>query len=374
MKFNTTSKAFCSLPFEKLKVDPSGFVTMCCFQQRKCLGNILDSSLDDIWAGDLAQEIRRTTSEGQLHTVCQIESCPFFHKSATKLPKDVWNFRYPADWEIDMPTQHCNIGGETPNKDNPACLMCERHLRFEYQPNRLKEVCEKLKPYIRHVRSIHIQGVAEAFWKDLIFEVLDDLDVSNHKNHICVSTTTNGTILHEARRRRWLRYPTSILTWSIDAASAETYQLIRRVPMYHRIVDNLLAYARERRAPAQELRIHNNINLLNIHEVEGMVELAAKAGASIDFNPTYAVPLIAVDQNNVKLFQEAEGKIIEAGKRLGVPVTFLRKLTLDFNPNLPTKSSQTPIEEIIQAADLLSIPVSKLLDSLKHTGGFIPFL
>lgn len=360
---NSNIKTFCELPFSRLKVTSEGSVTMCCFQERKCLGNILESSLENIWNSDLANEIRRVTAEGKLHSSCQVESCPYFHASSVRNEKEVWHFQYPTDWEIDLPSQHCNIGGETPTDKNPACLMCERHLRYVPQEDRLKEVCEKLKPYIQYVRSIHIQGIAEAFWKDLIFDVLDWLGVEEHKNHICISTTTNGTIFHEARRRRWLKYPTSVLTWSIDAATPETYELIRRVPMYHRIVDNLMAYARERTHPWQALRIHNNINLLNIKEVEDMVELASKAKASIDFNPTYAVPFIGVHVGNAYLFKEAEVKIVAAAERLNVPLTFMRKMTLDHDPDLRFKNPVVPIENLIKAAEILAIPVSKLIES-----------
>lgn len=361
MEPNTAAKAFCSLPFERLKVTAEGSATMCCFQERKCLGNILDSSLEEIWNSDLANEIRLATSQGDLHEKCRVVSCPFFHESSQKDMIDVWRHQYPCLWEIDMPSQHCNIGGENPTKKNPACMMCERHLKYEPQIDRLTDVCEKLKPHIEHVRAIHIQGIAEAFWKDLIFDVLDRLGVEEHKNQICISTTTNGTILHEARRRRWLRYPTSVLTFSIDAATPETYQLIRRVPMYHRIIDNLMAYARER-SPWQQLRIHNNINLMNIKEVEGMVELAAQAGVPIDFNPTYSVPFIGVNKTNAYLFKEAEEKILATAEKLCVPVTFMRKLTLDHDPDFRPKRPFVPIGRIITAAEKLAVPVSKLIE------------
>jgi MoaA/NifB/PqqE/SkfB family radical SAM enzyme len=354
--------AFCSLPFERLKVDCEGNVTMCCFQERKCLGNILETSLEEIWNSDLANEIRRVTSEGELHKSCQVVSCPFYHATSSKEMKDVWHFEYPSCWEIDMPSQHCNIGGENPTEKNPACLMCERHLRYEPQVDKLREVCEKLRPYVEHVHAVHIQGIAEAFWKDYIFDVLEWSGVDEHKEHICVSTTTNGTILHEARRRRWLKYPTSVITFSVDAATPETYELIRRVPLYHRIVDNLLAYSRERVAPWQQLRIHNNINLLNIKEVEGMVELAARAGASIDFNPTYAVPFIGVHKGNAYMFEEAEQRIIAAAARLNVPLTFMRRMTLDHDPYLRFKNPVVPMDVLFSAAEKLAVPVGKLIE------------
>ena len=80
LKTTTIVNAFCSYPFQRLKVTCEGDVTMCCFQQRKCLGNILKRSLEDIWFSPLAEAIRKETIEGRLHPKCQIKSCPFFQR------------------------------------------------------------------------------------------------------------------------------------------------------------------------------------------------------------------------------------------------------------------------------------------------------
>lgn len=306
---------------------------MCCFQHRKCLGNLLTQSFEDLWWGKIAEAIRKDTLEGRLHPACKIETCPFYHSKQLQ-PVRVTNSKYPQQFEIDLPTQHCNIGGENPTEGAPACIMCERHIKFEPQVDRLNEVCQVMQPYTRYVDAIHIQGISEPFWKNRIFEVIELLGANAFKNKIRFSTTTNGTVFHAKEQDQFLTYPMTAITFSMDACTPATFRKIRRLDMYDKIVENLMRYA-SKRTPNQFLRIHNNINLLNIDEVVGMVECAAAAKVDeLEFNPTYFVPTICVDKQNYKLFQEASTKIVEASQMLGVKTTFLRPLTLDFEKKL----------------------------------------
>lgn len=326
-------EAFCNFPFQRMKVDPEGDVTMCCFHERKCLGNILDLGFEGVWNGELAKRIREVTLKNKLHSTCANSTCPYISKQKhlSKIKKPFEDYGYPIQLEIDLPTQHCNIGGENPSTDQPACLMCERFWNFKRQEDRLDEVCALIKPQISRFIWVHIQGVAEPFWKDRIFELIDKLGIWEHRENIQVTTTTNGTILTDARIERWYELPFNVTTFSIDAASPGTYKLLRRVDLYDRVIENLKKCC-AKRGPRQSVHIHNNINILNIKDVVGMVEVAAEAGVnSLDFNPTYAVPGICVNESNLHLFRKAETRIIEASKRLGVTVTFTRKMTLDLD-------------------------------------------
>lgn len=328
LKMGRTTDGFCELPFKRMKITCDGYVTMCCYQKRKCLGNILEKSFDDIWFGELAQKIRSETEKNRLHKTCQVSGCPFLNTNL--IGKKILYNSYPISFEIDLPSQHCNIGGLTPNSSNPACIMCERHTNFIHQEDRLNEVCEKISPYVKYVESIHIQGVSEPFWKNRIFEIIDLLKIEKN-SHIRISTTTNGTLMNQDHRKMFLEFPLSSITWSLDACTPETYVKIRRVDMYDKIIENLMAYSQER-TPDQILRIHNNINLLNVHEVEGMMEIAAKANVDvIDFNPTCSIPVICVDKDNVKVFRKAQIKIIELAEKLNINTTFTRNLTLHYD-------------------------------------------
>jgi molybdenum cofactor biosynthesis enzyme MoaA len=332
LKLGETVRAFCSFPWNRLKVTCEGDVTMCCFHQRGCLGNLLVTPLEEIWNGPVAQDIRRVTLTNRLHSTCAAATCPFISKQH-RLPTFVHQFGdigVPYGLEIDLPTQHCNIGGENPTPDNPACIMCERHTRFTPQVDRLNEVCAVLRPYMKWMRGVHIQGVSEPFWKDRIFEISEMLELERWKHRMHITTTTNGTILTRQRQLKWLSFPKSTLTFSLDASTPETFRKIRRWDYYDKIVAHMMEFT-QLRGPTQSLKIHNNINTLNVDEVVGMVELAKKVRADfLEFNPTYACPEIEVNSQNANRFYVAEQQIREAAAKLGVNVSFLQSLSLNY--------------------------------------------
>jgi MoaA/NifB/PqqE/SkfB family radical SAM enzyme len=327
-------KAFCEYPFQRLKIDPEGDTTLCCFHDRKCLGNIIEKGFDGIWNSDLAKEIRQATLRDSLHRTCSASTCPFISKQKYlhKLHKEFKDFGYPIQLEIDLPTQHCNIGGEDPtNSKHLACLMCERFWRFIPQQDRLDEVCAIIKPRIQQFKWLHVQGVAEPFWKDRVFELIEKMGAWDNRHDLQITTTTNGTILTEERIDRWYQLPHNVITFSIDAATPATYKALRRLDVYDKVIERLKKCA-ARRSPGQSVHIHNNINTFNVKEVVGMVEVAAEAQVNLlDFNPTYGVPGICVDESNLHMFRRAETQIIEASKSLGVNTTFTRKMTLDLD-------------------------------------------
>jgi MoaA/NifB/PqqE/SkfB family radical SAM enzyme len=363
-------KTYCALPFVRIKVTCEGDVTFCCFQERKCLGNILKDSFENIWNSELAQAVRRDTLNNKLHPTCSmLKCCPFAHMTEAELEaKSYWldTRSVPTELEIDLPSQHCNIGGLKPTDKNPACVMCERNLRFESQEDRLEAVCAKLKPYAHNFNLVHIQGVAEAFWKDYLFRIAKWLRLDERKNRVAISTTTNGTVLTDDRIARFLEYPRSSLTFSLDAATPETYQLIRRLPLFDKIMQQAKKY-NQQRTPAQIARVHNNINLLNIHEVVDMVRIAAELGMDeVEFNPTCNVPLITLDNFNVDVFRDAQKKIEDASTKYPIKVSFLRKLDLDFEkPELV----QISVDRIKADAAKINVASDKLLQIAETVPG-----
>lgn len=333
-----TIKAFCSYPFQKLKVDSEGYCTFCCHQTRKCLGNLLEQSLYEIWNGDLAKEIRQQTLNGNLHPLCKVDSCPLYWKAKLEASEFIEK-PFPQHLEIDLPNTHCNIGGINPTPST-ACLMCERARdRFIPQKDKVSEICKRLRPYVPNLLSVHIQGVAEPFWKDKIFEIASTLGIDEYKDQITISTTTNGTLLNETNTQKWLQYPRSTIVFSLDAGSADTYKKIRKVNLYDSVIESIMKLSSQRSDISKQLLIiHNNINMLNVGEVKEMVEVAAKVKANeINFNPTYALQNLVVSQENSHLFFKAQKIIVKTAKDLGVRVSFMRELSLDFLPLVQIK-------------------------------------
>lgn len=323
---NLTS--YCYYPFESLKIDSAGDCSFCCHHTRKCLGNILNSSLEVIWNSDIAKEIRVESSNNKLHNTCANEYCPFYHirNDLKNKANKIKLLEFPNNIELDLPMQHCNVGGEDP-KAGTACIMCERALYYERQEDRVDEICEKLCPYASNFKSLHIQGIAEAFWKNKLFDVVDKINISPPNTRI--TTFTNGTIFYGDKLEKWLNYPWSCLTFSIDASTPETFKKIRVWDAYYKVIENMKEFAK-RRTSMQMLKTHNNINLLNVGEVEGMVEIAAEIGVDIiSFNPTYNFEQFAVNKGNVHIFSKAQDQINAIAAKLKIKVEFMRSLTLD---------------------------------------------
>lgn len=339
--------AFCEFPWTRARITSEGKVAMCCFQRQDPLnsesayiGNLLDNTFEEIWFSELADDIRASTMEGKLHKRCQVPGCPYLQMKTPYYAKKVVYDAFPTFLELDLPNTHCNVGLEKPNAEHPACIMCERAGGpdvFKPETNRLQEVLPKLIHIVQNLKQIHIQGIAEPFYKGLFFEILDALQFDRFADKITISTTTNGTLFKPQVRQDYLRrVPHSITNFSIDAATPETFQKIRILPVFDKVLENLYAFSAERVRNRQFLRIHNNLNIHNVHEVMGMVAIAHKANVEyVEFNPTDGFNTeILVSEKNCGLFKKAQEDIIDECKRLKVPVNFIRPLDMGMTDRL----------------------------------------
>jgi hypothetical protein len=313
-------------------------------EENAYIGNVLTNTFDEIWFGAVAEEIRQATLEGNLHEKCRCPGCPYLPLKKPYLKKNIVYNEYPNFLEIDLPNTHCNVGGLNPDPvKSPACIMCERSApHFRPEKNHLMQVLEKIKHIVPNLCQIHIQGIAEPFYQTrqdgyLLFDVLDALDFDSYAEKITLSVTTNGMLLKKSVREQYLkRAPHSITNFSIDAATPQTFKAIRIFDCFEKVIENLYDFSKERVRERQFLRIHNNINMMNVHEVLGMVDIAHKANVEyVEFNPTNGFNhKILVNETNCGLFAKAQRDIIERCEALGVPYNFIRPLDLGLTDQL----------------------------------------
>jgi MoaA/NifB/PqqE/SkfB family radical SAM enzyme len=313
-------------------------------EENAYIGNLLKNTFDEIWFGDVAEEIRRDVLKGDLHKKCQCPGCPYL---PLRKPYPIQNFiynEYPNFLEIDLPNTHCNVGGLHPDPEkSPACIMCERAgPAFRPEENHLFEVLDKIKHIVPNLYQIHVQGIAEPFYQTrqdgfLLFDVMDILEFDKHAHQITLSITTNATLLKKDVRQRYLnRAPNSITNFSIDAATSETFKAIRIFDCFEKVLENMHAFDKERVRERQFLRIHNNINIMNVHEVVEMCRIAKSVRAEyVEFNPTNGFNhKILVNDKNCGLFAKAQQDIIEECAKLEQPVNFIRPLDLNLTEQL----------------------------------------
>lgn len=323
--------AFCDLPYTKLILNGWGDLSFCCYQLEQ-LGSILgDKDVLDLWKSTKAQAIRAETDRGNLHRACKSwNTCPFLIQEKFPIDFEVHeNLEYPLYLEICLPNTHCNIGGENPSEEDPACIMCCRNYDFKPQPQITKLLCEKAKPIIPYLKRLCILGIAEPFWKDAIFKVLDDIDFQPYREQIRVETNTNVTCLFPRNTDKWFNtVHRSEVSFSMDAATSETYQKIRRIDGFEHLVENLQYYCKHKNENHRAV-VYNNINILNVHEMELMVEMAVDCEADqITMIPTHdqcgrvKMDELLLNQKNVKIFAKNAIQSQKRAESLGILLHF----------------------------------------------------
>lgn len=329
IKAELARTTFCSLPFTKVILNSWGDVSMCCHQATQ-IGKLTErSEVLDIWNNPLANQIRQATLNNQLHPVCQSGgNCPFM-VSEKKLGNVQFYPKHPTHLEICLPDKHCNVGGESPTDDNPACIMCIRNFRVPQQPDISEFLCKKSLPLMPYLKHLSVMGIAEPFWKDAVFNMLERLEFHKYKHQCSFCTNTNGTCLNESTTKRFFEeVEKSDISWSIDGATAATHRKIRRLDTFDLVVKNLKRWI-SMKNPNHTVTIYNNINLLNVHEMTMMVEMAHDIGVdSIILVPTHNQTgivhlgeLVLCDKN-VDLFKDEAGRAAARSKELGVKLIY----------------------------------------------------
>jgi len=336
-----TVTAFCDYPWTRLKVGPRGEITNCCWQQNG-IGNVLNGSFSKLWTdNETLNDIRKVTKNGDLHPLCkEFGSCPYMSESENpewnswySHDKNIFEYNgFPQMIELDLPNTHCNIGPGIPDDEkNPACIMCARRLDgFVNDTTHIfKDICEKIQFLMPFIDRIHIQGYAEPFYKDIIFDTLDWLDYDMFKKRIRVTTITNGMYFNEKMYKRWVdRVDSSCIMFSIDAGSRETYKKIRIADAYDLVSKNLIRYGKNRDKKYHDINVNCNINILNVKECVKMVELVAEAGVTaFQIGPTDSMPItedICVNESNREIFKENFELARVRAEELGVNIQLLK--------------------------------------------------
>lgn len=336
---------WCQLPFERVKITSSGEVNFCCHMGLNYLGNILEKPFEDIWFGNEAENIRDELRRGsKFHHMCDTNECisKYVPIEFRMRKYQVLATGYPFHIELDLHGSHCNFGGKKPTPET-ACIMCPRSRpdfckHLEVSPDRTMEIVQRIKHIMPYIREINVLGIAEPFWQGKIFDVLEGFGIKRYKN-ISVFATSNASVFDAEARAKFAEITNaSKLDFSIDAATPETFLKIRRQKSFNKVCENVKAWCKERPSDKHYVSIHNNINMINIHEVPDMVRLSKKLGVDLlKLIPTHecSVPTqtlidIMVNTENAQAFHDAEAEAIRVSEEIGQPLTVTRPLSLGY--------------------------------------------
>jgi len=283
----TEQPAICSRPFEWFEVHPDGSAFLCCpAWLKRPAGNLLRQSVEQIWNGPIAREIRKSILNGSFHN-CSQSRCPHLLNRTTPVchpdqlvdpvvqeavsaSRSRLTYR-PRQLNLCF-DQSCNLA--CPSCRTQPQLASGKELELAQQLSRIVQT--ELLPY---ARSVTLSGFGDPFGSSTYLALLKKLNRRDFPRLQHVRLHTNGQLL---TKQMWQSLPDlqsliSEIEISIDAATAETYRINRPGASFSRLLENLEFLSTK----DIKLTLSMVIQANNWREAPQLFELAQRFDASI---------------------------------------------------------------------------------------------
>jgi len=238
---------YCMTPFILVSVNESGDVYLCgcTWWMSQSVGNILQSTLDEILSSQLAKDIRQSIIDGS-YVYCNEKVCGVMANNGLNtidtLPPNVamlvtdsnkYNLPYHIHLSLD---QTCNL----------SCPSCRTQVIKV--PNEQKQQQRDLgKTLLKNLFStptdkkmvIEISAGGELFSSEMLMEMLSAVNTDQFPN-LEIHIGTNATLI----TKRWNRIKSvekfvKKITVSVDAGSESVYELVRRGGKWKDLCDGM---------------------------------------------------------------------------------------------------------------------------------------
>ena len=266
---------FCPQPFNRIEIYENGDVYNCCppFVNYYSIGNIFNSSFEDIWNGEKQKELRRKILKGDFSLCSNL---------CNRKNNEEENKKNYSENVIEYPEE---ISISSDNTCNVRCKICrDENFHTEYNKEKLNEEIDNIwLPIFKNAKLLRFGCSGEPFasYKERLLIKKSAEKYPNLKFHF----HTNG-ILGNEKLLKDLNVFDKIdtITVSLHSASRWTYNKIIRGGKYDRVMSNLKLYS--------EMKKENNLTNFrmifvvyeeNYKEMPKFVKLAKKFNAIAEF-------------------------------------------------------------------------------------------
>jgi radical SAM protein with 4Fe4S-binding SPASM domain len=211
---------------------------------------------------------------------------------------------------------------------NLKCFMCNQALdpdipKWFMSDEVYDRVVKELYPF---AKMVQFSAFGEPLMTPKMGQKLDDLE----RTHTKLDIITNATLMMKDKRtREQLLRVLGHVTFSLDGATAETYNSIRIGSDFDRVMANIRAFCSRRLELPEEDRPRLAFNFIlmkrNVHEAPMLVEMCHELGAEqITFNHLIVFDDTLRDES-LQFHQELSNRYLcevrATADRLGVPIT-----------------------------------------------------
>ncbi len=242
----------CTVPFKHIEIHSTGAVSACCHTWLPAwVGNLLTDTAQEVIDNGIRKEIQDLMKQGDFR--CCNDQCPQLN-SFMNGEKNYWDIVPLENFQHKLDMSTMNVGFSYDLSCNLQCPSCRDNLILwrPDDPNdadgqRIKQIHERVKDLIeilltQHVRvNLNITGSGDAFASPLYWNYLVELASKPVPHNLRINLKTNGVMMTE---ENWLAikplWPIiDYLEVSVDAATEETYKIVRKNGNFKRLKKNL---------------------------------------------------------------------------------------------------------------------------------------
>lgn len=357
---------FCPVPFARADIHQDGEVRMCCAHWLPApIGNVLDSTAEGILNSDTAKAIRKSVVDGSFkycsHTDCEPlinNKLPFKKDYADK---DFDDDFYHVDRQIlsdafalkkfEIPNISYLIFclDRTCNLTCPSCRVDLIMVKGE-ERDRLYDVTERVVlPMLKNAKRVMVNPAGEAFVSRPSRRLMESLAEPGYEN-LVIDIITNGTVCD---RREWDKFAhmygrMHILRVSVDGASREVIEKLRRGADYDVLMTNLQNIARMHAAGyLKDFYLSFTYQRDNLYDMEAFVEFGRKLSAStVIFERLQNVGAFTSEEYYERAVHLVGHPLHKDFLRIAGRLKRLAKVYIDFDPPVHAEASAEPAAAI----------------------------
>ena len=275
----------CSHPWKSALINLNGDVHACPHGSA-VLGNLNDTTFEEIWSGSTIRSMREHIKKGKQHPACRSSECPFQIDSAGSAQEEEW-ITFPADpgsnkelvtseyqrGALNVSNQPAMLTVAVTSKCDLKCVMCPHGMgRVHAFQDLSVDAMSKLAKPLQAAERVDITGVGEPFLSKSFWSFVD---WQPRVPGQFVLFKTSGLHITEANARKIVNSAASEISISLDASESSTYQKIRGGDFSQALQGVRSLVEARKRSPSSSLRICINMTLMreNIEELEAFVHL-----------------------------------------------------------------------------------------------------
>ena len=267
MKLDLRKHYICKVPFEYMEVHHMGVYSCCPAWLPTKLGDVEDIST--VWEGDTLKEVQESILDGS-YSHCVEELCPVLSQLVSQGTVDSGFFITKDEFKKKDFTNPKIINYSFDRSCNLSCPSCRKDTIMANNEEITqidKTIIDIENSYGKNLKGLYISGTADPFASKSFRKLLTKFDRTKYPNVQDIHLHTNALLLNKTMWDKLdkIHSMVRIIEISIDAASKETYEVIRRGGNWETLIENLKFIAT---LPIGEKRISMVVQDSNFMEME----------------------------------------------------------------------------------------------------------